>query len=133
MLCMRGALGKRQIFVADVEQLENLDASQNHARRLKANEVLLPRHGEDFVVHFANGSVMDKIDRALRMPTSSQEHVAREEEHNDVLLGESDGSSDGSHLLDQRTSSVEDRNDFWSVSWNEIHRHHDPTKSLTST
>ena len=93
--------------------------------RENAKEVLMPRNGEDFIFPFADESVkLAGRDQALRTPTSIREHVARGEERNDVLMGESDGSSDGSHPLDQQTSSFEARNDFWSISWNHIHRHH---------
>ena len=33
-------------MVADIEELENLDASEIHARRLNAREVLMPKDGE---------------------------------------------------------------------------------------
>ena len=33
-------------MVADVEELENLDASELHARRLNAKEVVMPKSGD---------------------------------------------------------------------------------------
>ena len=38
-------------FVADVEELQNLDASGIHARRLNAKEVLEPKNGDVFYFH----------------------------------------------------------------------------------
>ena len=53
-----GAVWKGDILVADVEKLENLDASEIHARRFNAKEVVAPRKGqEEFVFPFADGSV----------------------------------------------------------------------------
>ena len=43
---MRGGIWKGDIFVADIEELEILDASVFHARRLNAKEVLTPQRGE---------------------------------------------------------------------------------------
>ena len=39
-----GGIWKRDILVADVEALENMDASEIHARRLNAEEVLIPKN-----------------------------------------------------------------------------------------
>ena len=45
-LCTRGEFGKGDILVADIEELETMDASEIHARRLYAREVLAPENGE---------------------------------------------------------------------------------------
>ena len=37
------------IFVADIEELEILDASEVHARRLNAKEIMTPKNGEKFM------------------------------------------------------------------------------------
>ena len=39
---------KGDILVADIEELEQMDASELHARRLNANEVLTPMNGDNF-------------------------------------------------------------------------------------
>ena len=79
-------------LVADVEELEKMDASEIYARRLNAKEVPMSKNGE-FVFHFADGNTVKLAgrDRALRKSTFIQDHLARGEEHNDVLPGESDG------------------------------------------
>ena len=41
-----GGIWKGDTMVADFEELENLDASEIHARRLDAKEVLMPKNGE---------------------------------------------------------------------------------------
>ena len=42
---MRGGTWIGDILVADVEELDNLDASEVHARRLDAKEVVVPKNG----------------------------------------------------------------------------------------
>ena len=58
--------------------------------------------------------------RFFRRSTSIREHLARGEEHHDVLQGESDGSQP----LDTRTDDGEVRSDFWTVAGIYFHRHH---------
>ena len=100
-----GGIRKEDILVADVEELENLEASENHARRLDAKEVLMPNRGENFKFRVADGTVeLAGRDPASRRSISSQDHPARDEEHNDVPQGESDGSD------------TEAQHDIWSTS-----------------
>ena len=40
---------KGDIFVADVEELEILDSSEIHARRLNAHVSLVPKNGDEFI------------------------------------------------------------------------------------
>ena len=44
-------------MVADIEELEETDASELHARRLNAKEVLTPMKGDSFVFPVADGTV----------------------------------------------------------------------------
>ena len=41
---MRGSILRGDILVADVEELEKIDASEIYARRLNAKEVLMPKN-----------------------------------------------------------------------------------------
>ena len=57
-------------MVADIEELEEMDASELHARRLNAKEVLTPQRNGDFILPVANGTV--KIfGREQRLRTST--------------------------------------------------------------
>ena len=47
MCCPRENLEGRHIMVADTEELEQMDASELHARRLNAKEVLTPMKGDN--------------------------------------------------------------------------------------
>ena len=48
---------KGDIFVADIEKLEEMDASEIHARRLNAKEVLTFMSGEKFIFPIADRTV----------------------------------------------------------------------------
>ena len=44
-------------MVADIEELEEMDASELHARRLNAKEVLTPQRSGNFISPVADGTV----------------------------------------------------------------------------
>ena len=89
----RGGIWKGAIFVADAEELKNVDASEVHSRRLNTEEVLTPKKRAEFVfLSQMDQSSWPEETKVFRTSTSIQEHPARGEEHNDVLQGESDGS-----------------------------------------
>ena len=44
MSCTRGEFG--DIWVADIDELGKMDASEIHAKRLSAKEVLTPQNGD---------------------------------------------------------------------------------------
>ena len=44
-------------MIADIEELEEMDASEIHARRLIAKEVLTPMKGDKFIFPVADGTV----------------------------------------------------------------------------
>ena len=56
-LYIAGGLWKGDILVADIEELEEMDASELHARRLNAKEVLTPLRSGNFIFPFADGTV----------------------------------------------------------------------------
>ena len=43
-------------MVADIEELEEMDASELHARRLNAKEVLTPQRSGNFIFPVADGT-----------------------------------------------------------------------------
>ena len=78
-------------MVADIEELEQMDASEIHARRPNAKEVLTPTKGDNFIVPVADGTVkISGADQRLRTSTLIRERPERGEEQN-VLRRESDG------------------------------------------
>ena len=61
---------KGDILVADIEELEEMDASEIHAGRLNAKEVLTSMSGEKFMFPIADGTVkLSGGDQVLRTST----------------------------------------------------------------
>ena len=94
-------------MVADIEELEMMDASEIYLKRFNAKEVIFPKE---------NGG-----DQELRTSTLIRDRPIRGESHVD-FLGESEGSLPPSH--DSFPDAGEAINVFWSMSGNFIHRHH---------
>ena len=78
-------------MVADVEELETMDASGLCSGRLGANEVTFPEQGE-FIFPIADGRIkLSGGDQELRTSTLIRDHPIRGESNID-FLGESEGS-----------------------------------------
>ena len=118
-----GGIWKGDIMIADSEEVEEMDSSQLHARKLNAKEVLTPMSGEKFMFPIADGTIkLSGGDQVLRTSTLIRDCSYRGEEQGN-LQRESDGSSwtphQGSLWYDGEV-----QNDFWSISGNFIYRHH---------
>ena len=61
--CTRGGIWKGDVLVADLEELETMDASEIYSKRLDAKEVIFPKQGE-----FRCGKYNKEVD--LGEPTS---------------------------------------------------------------
>ena len=70
-------------MVADIEEMEEMDASGLHARRLNAKEVLTPRKSGNFIFPVADGTVKNLWAKTTR------NHLERGEEQ-EILQGNSD-------------------------------------------
>ena len=117
-----GRIWKGDILVADIEELEEMDASELHARRLNAKEVLTPMSGEKFVFPIADGTVkLSGGDQVLRTSAVIRDRPDRGEQQGS-LRGESDGSF-STPLRDSSWYDGEARSDFCSISGNFIYRH----------
>ena len=93
LCCPRGRIWKGDIMVADIEKLEQMDASELHARRLNAEEVSTPMKGGNFRFSVADGTVkISGGDQDLSTSTSIWDSPDRGEEQ-DNLRQESGGSS----------------------------------------
>ena len=55
-LCTQGGIWKGDIMVADLEELETMDASEIYSKRLNAKEVIFPKQGE-FIFPVADGRI----------------------------------------------------------------------------
>ena len=127
-----GGIWKGDVLVADLEELETMDASEIHSKRLNAKEVIFPKENGEFICPIADarinslGGVQD-----LRTFTSIRQRPIRGESHLDIL-GESEGSLPPPH--DSFPDAGEAINFFWSMSGNFIYRHHvEPRVKLYSS
>ena len=113
---------KGDILVADVEELETMDASEIHSKRLNAKEVIFPEEKGELKFAIADGRIKPLGgDRDLRTFTSMRDRPSRGEGHID-FLGESEGSLPQPY--DSLPVAGEAMNDFWSMSGSFKNRHH---------
>ena len=116
-----GRIWKSDVLVADLEELETMDASDVYSKRLNAKEVIFPKPGE-FIFPIADGRIKPPgEDQVLRTSTLVR-HRPIQGESNIDFLGESEGSLPQPH--DSFPDAGEAINDFWSMSGNFIYRHH---------
>ena len=116
-----GRIWKGDVLIADLEELETMDASEIYSKRLNAKEVIFPKQGE-FIFPIADGRIKTLGgDQELRTSTLIRDHPIRGEGSRD-FLGESEGSLPQPH--DSFPDAGEAVNDFWSMSGNIIYRHH---------
>ena len=108
-----GGIWKGDILVADIEELETMDASEIYSKRPNAKEVIF--HQENVNIIFQSQmdeSIFLEEIRNLRTPTLMREHPIRGEGHVD-FLGESEGSVPPPQ--DSLPDAGEAINDFWSM------------------
>ena len=116
-----GGIWKGDVLIADLEELETMDASEIYSKRLNAKEVIFPQKGE-FIFPIADGRIKTPgEDQALRQSTLIRPRPNRGEGHID-FLGESEGSFPQPH--DSFPVAGEAMHDFWSMSGSFIYRHH---------
>ena len=86
-----GGIWKGDLLIADLEQLETMDASEIYPKRLNAKEVIFPKQGE-FIFPIVNGRIKTSgEDQELRTSTLAR-HRPIQGESNIDFLGESEGS-----------------------------------------
>ena len=116
------ALNAGRIWKGELEQVE---ASEIHARRLNAMEVLTPLRSGNFIFPFADGTVkISGGDQRLRTSTLIRDRPERGVEQENHR-GESDGLCPRTpHQDDSTVDDAEAKNDFWSIAGDFICRHH---------
>ena len=110
---------KGDIMVADIEELETMDASEIYFKRLNAKEVIFPQENGKFIFPVADGRMkfVGGV-QELRTSTLIRYHPIRGEDQGD-FVGESEGSPPPLRQ-DSLREADEARNDFWSISGNII-------------
>ena len=87
-----GGNWKGDVLVADLEELETMDASEIYSKRLNSKEVIFPKEKGEFIVPIADGRIkLSGGDQELRTSTLIRQRPIRGESHLD-FLGESEGS-----------------------------------------
>ena len=111
-------------MIADLEELEEVDASELHARRLNAKEIFTPRKSDNFIFPITDGTVKTPWRRSTSETIHPNPGIVQNEEH-EVFQGESDGLYSPNFLQDDSTrDDAEVGNDFWSITCDFIYRHH---------
>ena len=117
-----GGIGKGDVLVADLEELETMDASEIYSKKLNAKEVIFPKEKGEFIFPIADGRIKTPGgDQELRTSTLIRQRPIQGENHLD-FLGESEGSLPPLH--DSFPDAGEAIIDFWSMSGNFIYRNH---------
>ena len=84
---VRGGIWKGDILVADMKELETMDASEIYSKRLNAKEVIFPKEKGNFIFPVADGRIkLSGGDQELRTPTLIRENTQIEEEVNGIFL-----------------------------------------------
>ena len=107
-----GGIWKGDALIADLEELETMDASEIHSKRLNAKEVVFPKQGE-YILPIADGRI--KIlgrDQELRTSTLIRPRPIQGDSHID-FLGESEGSFP--QPQDSLPDAGEAIHDFWPM------------------
>ena len=117
-----GEIWKGDVLIADLEELETMDASEIYSKRLNAKEVIFPKEIGKYIFQ----SQMDESkllggDQELRTSTLVRPRPIQGDSHID-FVGESEGSLPQPH--DSLPDTGEAIHDFWSMSGSFIYRHH---------
>ena len=103
---------KGDVLVADLEELETMDASEIDSKRLNAKEVIFPKENGKFIFPVADGRIkFAGGDQDLRTSILIRERPIRGESNID-FLGEPEGSPPPPQ--DSLPDAGEAINDFWS-------------------
>ena len=111
---------KGDILTADLEDLEEMDASDNYPRRINAKEILIRQKDDEFIFPCAHGAAkLLGRDHEFREPTLRQEQLVKSEDLSEEIPGESGMSQPAESPHD-----AEARADCWSIQGDFIYRHH---------
>ena len=115
-----GGIWKSDVLVADLEELETMDASEIYSKRQCKGSNISQRKGK-FIFQSQMDEKIIGRDEELRTSTLIRHRPIHGERHVD-FLGEPEGSLPPPH--DSFPDAGEAINDFWSMSGSFIYRHH---------
>ena len=119
-----GRIWKGDISVADIEELETMDASEIYSKKTHSKGRNISHQNGKHIFPVADGRIkFIGRDQELRTPTLIRYRPIRGEGHVD-FLGESEGGLHFHHLTIHFRMPVKARNDFRSMSGNFTYRHH---------
>ena len=73
-----GRIWKGDVLVADIKELETMDASEIYSQRLNAKEIIFPKENGNFIFPAGDGRIkLSGRDQELRTPTLIREHPIR--------------------------------------------------------
>ena len=114
-----GGIWKGDVLVADIEELETMDASEIYSKRLNAKEVKPPKEKGEFIFPAADGRIKTLGgDLGLRTSTLIRHRPIQGESDIDFL---EEGSLPPDDSFPNTGEAI---NDFWSMSGSFIYRHH---------
>ena len=117
-----GGIWKGDVLIADLEELETMDASEIYSERLNAKEVIFPKEKGEFILPIADGHIKTPGgDQELRTSTLVR-HRPNQGESNIDFVEELEGSLQ--QPQDSFPGAGETINDFWSMSESFIYRLH---------
>ena len=77
-----GRIWKGDMLVADIEELETMDASEVYSKKLNAKEVIFPKENGKFIFPVADGRIkLPGGDQDLRTYTLIRDHPIRGQDH----------------------------------------------------
>ena len=77
-------------MVADIEELEEMDASELHTRRLNAKEVLAPQRSGNVIFPLADGTVKKFLGEQRLITCTLSRYRPERGEEQEILQGKSD-------------------------------------------
>ena len=110
---------KGDVLIADLEELETMDAAEIYSKRLNAKEVIFPKENGKFIFPVADGRIkFVKGNQELRTSTLIRDHPTWGEDQRDFLR-ESEGSPPP--LVSTSTTSRLTSGCRWSKKWFLVH------------
>ena len=118
-LCTRVEFGRGDVLVADLEELETMDASEIYSKRLTAKEVIFPKEKGKYIFPIADGRIKTRGgDQELRTSTLVRHRPIQGESKKD-FLGESEGSlpppQDSFHHVEPRVKLYSPREESFLI------------------